>query len=188
MSRLFLAASTLASFLVATPGTYAAGLDGASVSIAGYCCTAPVESDRSTNIAGSTVSGATEFPLGSLFALADSSAIPITFDLSTSSLQASWAVSYTAVPGSFNGFVVNFSGAPNILGVSLNAASTVALTDISFTNNSISVNGASVSFTPNSLAIFDIVTAPVPEPAGYALFLAGLAVLSRTISLRSKRA
>ena len=188
MFKLLFAASSAASLLLAAaPAVHAAGLDGASVSIAGYCCTAPVESDRFTNIPSSTVSSATEFPLGSLFALADSSAIPITFDLSTSSLQASWAVSYTAVPGSFNGFVVNFSGAPNILGVTLNAASTVALTDITFTNSSIAVNGASITFTPNSVALFDIVTAPIPEPASYALMLAGIAVLSGVASGRAKR-
>jgi len=69
---------------------------------------------------------------------------------------------------SFNGFVFNFSGAPKIVNVTLDAASTFTPTNITFTSNSISLNLSGDTVTTSSVLILDIRlqnSVETPEPS-----------------------
>jgi hypothetical protein len=69
-------------------------------------------------------------------------------------------VSVTYGNGPFNGFVFNFAGAPNIIAVTLDPASTFTPTAISFTANSVSLNLSGNTVSPSSAAILDIQVQP----------------------------
>ena len=75
----------------------------------------------------------------------------------------------------FNGFIFDFAGAPDIIGVTLDGSSSFTPTGISFTNDSIILNLSNNTVTDTGLAALDVSFAPsgVPEPATWAMFLAG---------------
>jgi hypothetical protein len=90
--------------------------------------------------------------------------------------------------GIFNGFVFNFAGAPNIIGVTLDASSNFTPTAFSYTNNSIDLNLSANSVTTTSLAALDVTfarTTSVPEPLTMSLFGTGLA--GATVARRRKK-
>jgi hypothetical protein len=83
--------------------------------------------------------------------------------------------------GVFNGFVFDFANAPDIIGVTLDGASTFTPTAISSTANSISLNLSGNTVNTSSVAILDIqlqaAPATAPEPATLALCGVSLGVL-----------
>jgi hypothetical protein len=87
-------------------------------------------------------------------------------------------VTYGTSP--FNGFVFDFAGAPTILGVTVDAASTLIPTGVTFTGNSVSLNVSGESVTTNSVAILDIQlpSSQTPEPATLVLLLSTLGVVA----------
>lgn len=177
-----------AAAMTGAGGTQAVGLEGATVTLAGYCCTAPIESNRGTTFATATVGAGIEFPEGSLRTLRSGDIlIGAVTDISANQIDSRATVFDRALSGTFNGTVLTFTGAgvPSILNVTLDPLSTYTPIGISFTANSISVNNAGLFFSPSSRLVLDITTAPVPEPETYLLMLAGLAILGTIAKRRS---
>ncbi len=166
----------------------AIGLDGATVTYAGYCCTAPIPADLVTNTPSATVGPGVEFPLGSVHAIGSLNVIPFSLDVSSNMLDGTFFSSGTLIRGGFNGGVLTFAGAPPITGVTVDLASAFVPTSLSFTSTSISINGSGRPFVSGTHEIFDVTTGsgPVlPEPPTWTLIGAGLAGL---MFLRRRRA
>lgn len=82
----------------------------------------------------------------------------------------------------FNGFVLTFTGAPAITSVTYDAGdSNFAATGISFTSNSVSLNYSGASPTVDSLSVFDIGFAGVPEPATWAMMILGVGLIGAAL-------
>jgi hypothetical protein len=159
----------------------AVGLDGATVTYAGYCCTAPIPADLVTNTPSATVGPGIEFPLGSIHAIGTLNVIPFSLDVSSNMTDATFFSSGTLISGGFNGGVITFSGAPPIVDVTVDPASDFIPTALSFTSTSIIANGAGKSFIAGTHEIFDVVTGTppttTPEPSTWALIGASVASL-----------
>jgi hypothetical protein len=155
-------------------GAFAQGLTGAQATAAVYCCTAPVEPDRISNIATATVGAGVEFPLGSL---GGGAVIPLAIDVAANTITLDYlSGAGPATGGAFNGYVFTFQGAPAIAGLSVNGASNFAPAGFSFTDDTIHVNVSGLNLNPSSLLVLDVMTA-VPEAPTVAMLAAGLAVL-----------
>jgi hypothetical protein len=174
---------------------YAADLLGAKASVGVYCCTAPIESNRRSNIATATVGDGVEFPQGSLASGGGLfSVIPVAIDVGATSIDLDYTTSSLAASGSFNGYVFSFTDGPKITGVSVNGLSTFKPVDLSFTDNSVSINVASLSFTPSSRLRLSLALAPgqdppttsVPESSPAVLPLFGLLALGVMVSKQAK--
>lgn len=156
----------------------ATGFDGAKVTRTIYCCSAPIESDRISVPLTKTVDSGTEFPAGSI---QGPSLISNIVDIGTFTIDYDYTSNQTAGTGAFNGDVLDFFGTnlPEIVGVSLNPLSTFATSSIglSFDADTVRINAAGLSFTPDSRILVDVVFAPVPEPEIYAMLLAGLGLM-----------
>jgi len=152
-----------------------ASLAGADVSVGIYCCTAPIPADLSTNVATGTVP--VNFPVGTLHGPV--SPIPVGIDVTSNQVIQSYTTTEMAAGGSFNGYVYDFSGGSSITNVTLDAASTLSPTSLSFTGDTIDVNVAGLLVPAGSDLILDITTKTtaggVPEPATLSLFALGLA-------------
>ena len=89
----------------------AAGLLGAEVTYAGYCCTAPILPDLVTNMPTAIVGPGIEFPLGSILT---NGVFPLIVsqsdDVSANSITLSYPVTERTLGGTFNGAVFTFSG------------------------------------------------------------------------------
>jgi hypothetical protein len=84
----------------------------------------------------------------------------------------------------FNGFEFTFSGAPAIASVTLDPSSTLPITSLSFTANSIAINYAGQGILPaNTTTLLDVTF--VPEPGTLSLLFA--AVFSGLLHRRWKR-
>jgi PEP-CTERM motif len=167
----------------------AQGLLGATVTAAGYCCSAPVEENRLTDFVTASVGDTVEFPLGSLRA-STIGIIPAQIDVSDTSISVTNMASATAGGGGFNGIVFDFQGAPAILGVAVDPSSTTELDAwrVTYTPNSVRVDAAGTTGFAGTTAVIDVLTSAVvptiPEPATSALMLAGLAALFLTLRPR----
>lgn len=184
----FVVASIMASLMLNTSafgGT--TGFDGSQVTITAYCCTAPISSNAFTIPKTATVDLGVEFPSGSIITTTRD-IITSNVDILTSMIVIDYTQTATSLPGTFNGFGFDFSGAPSILGVSLNPLSTFSAESIglSFDNNSVFYTGAGLSFSPTSRVIIDVVLSPVPEPSAGILLAVGLLVLTPLMHRRRK--
>jgi hypothetical protein len=111
-------------------------------------------------------------PIGSYFV------IPISIDVNVTSIDFDYTDFSSAAPGAFNGYVFVFSDAPEIISAAVNPLSTFSPTSLDFTSDSVFVNAASLSFTPDSRLVVDLRLAAVPEPSPTALFAIGFPLLA----------
>jgi hypothetical protein len=136
--------SAAAIFLLLASSNVAAHADliGSSVTVSGACCTSP---SNITSTEGPVVVGpGIEFPAGSIPAYG-----PEQIDVTGSQIIITTINATTSfAPGSFNGFLFAFTGAPSILGVTLDAATTLDPVGFSFTSTGLDVNFAGLSVTP----------------------------------------
>jgi hypothetical protein len=165
-----------------------AGFDGSQATITGYCCVAPTETYRQTIPLTKTVDSAVEFPEGSITNTGGLQIFGFNLDIHTDSFQTTYTDAGRTGSGSFNGYVLDFSGAPTIQNISLNPVSTFSSSqvDLTFDADTVSVSLPGVVVTVGSQLIVDIqfAAAPIPEPATYALMLAGLTL---TIGMRLRK-
>jgi len=92
--------------------------------------------------------------------------------------------------GGFNGFVLTFTGAPTITGVTYDAGgSTFAPTGISFTGNTVSLDFSGASVLPTSISEVDLTFAggSVPEPQTWVLMLTGVAAMGSALRFAGRR-
>lgn len=174
--------------LLSTAPVNASTLEGASVTAAVYCCTAPTEAYRTSNFSSATVDGDIEFPQSSFTSNTGGIfVIPLNIDISANNIDFDYTASSTALSGTFNGYVISFAGAPKITNVAINPASTFNPVSFSFTSNSVLVDVASLHFSGSSRLLMDVSLAPVPEPRTAALLAAGLLPVLLAHRRRSKQ-
>lgn len=174
-NRIVIAAAASAAALCLALPVQAQSLIDSQVTGAGYCCTAPSESDRVTNLLTATVGPGIEFPAGSFESTGGQlETVLANIDVGATTLDISYTASATATPGTFNGFVFTFEGAPEITGVSADPSSTYS-PELSFNGNTIFVNEAGLELTPASRVLINV--SAVPEPATFALLLGGLGLV-----------
>jgi hypothetical protein len=172
--RRLIAATAVSLCLV--PFAQAQGLTGSSVTGAIYCCDAPNEANRATNFVTATIGSGVEFPDGAFTSLVPGlEPVPATVDFGAYTVDLHYLATAPAEPGTYDGYVFTFSGAPTITSVTLDPGSTLTPTSLSFTGNSILINNADLALTPQSRVLLNV--AVVPEPAAVALMMAGLGVL-----------
>jgi hypothetical protein len=163
--------------LCLAPLAQAQGLTGSSVTGAIYCCEAPTEEYRATNLVTATIGPGVEFPDGAFTSLIPGlEPVAATVDFGPNTVDLHYLASAPAAGGTFDGYVFTFSGAPTITSVTLDPASTLTPASFSFTGNSILINNADLALTPQSRVLLNV--AVVPEPAAVAMMLAGLGVLA----------
>jgi hypothetical protein len=167
-NSILLAATFVASALLAGAGSASAGLLGSSV------IGTPLFPDTST-IGGTghsagpiVVDAGIEFPEGLIL---------FSGNIDITDGQILWipTVSTTYLTSSFNGFELDFIGAPAITNVMPDPASMLGATSISFTADKILLNFSGQTVIAGQAAIFDVNR--VPEPVTLAHFGIGLAGL-----------
>jgi hypothetical protein len=138
-----------------------ASLEGATVTIAVYCCTAPPgPAEQSSNTVSGTVP--VSFPQGSLTgSKGNENTIPVSLDVTAGQVTLTAVEDAQVDVGSFNGYVYTFSAAPAITNVTVDPLTdpTLVPTSISFTSNSISVNVSGLHYPSGAKQILDITTA-----------------------------
>jgi hypothetical protein len=148
----------------------AVGLEGADVSVAIYW---PTESSRVSNLAMATVGPELEFPVGSLYSTGGVLLNPVAIDVAPTTIDLVYDMGVIAGAGAFNGYIFQFSGAPDILGVEVGALSTFSPTGLSFTKNSVLVDIAGQIHAGSSRPRLQLDVTSVPEPASNLLVAAG---------------
>ncbi len=172
---------------------YAVDLLGTRVSAASYCCTAPVEADRVSNISTATVGDGVEFPLRSIVSTSSFFRIvDATIDVGASSIDFRYLESTPFASGPFAGAVFSFVGGPKITGISVDPLSTFSPINLSFTDDTVRVNIAGLSVNPSSRLLLNLALTPsqtpisVPEHNGSLLPVFGLLALGVMTTQRSK--
>jgi hypothetical protein len=162
-------------------GVQAASLFGSTVTGTLYFPNLQTILNVSTPVT-TTVGAGTEFPAGTLIGNT-----PFTIDITSDQLfyrplQNGVTYDPATAQGSngFNGFVFDFLGAPNILGVSVDGLSNFNPVALSFTANSVTFDLKGLSVNAQSLLVIDFRLADpsvVPIPGALPLFATGLAGL-----------
>jgi hypothetical protein len=192
INRILLMAGTAVAFTLPS-AAYAVDLLGTRVSAAGYCCTAPIEADRLSNIPTAIVGDGVEFPLGSF--IPNRSFIRIveqTIDVGATSIDLRYLENVSLISGVFSGYLFSFAGGPKISGVSVDPLSTFSPVNFSFTDDSVRVNVAGLSVNPSSRLLLNLALTPgqdpisVSEPNGSLLPIFGLLALGVMTTQRSK--
>jgi hypothetical protein len=179
-------AAVVAVSLCLVPLAQAQGLQG-TVTGAIYCCEAPNEANRATNLVTATIGPGVEFPNGVFMSTTPGlSPVPSTIDIGATTLDLRYLATAPAQPGAFDGFVFTFQGAPSILSVTTDPASTLTPASISFGPDTIVINNAGLALTPESRLLLNVST--VPEPGHFGLLLAGLGALTMFVRGRKRRA
>jgi hypothetical protein len=182
------AALAFVSFF-ASESLYAAGLNGATVTVGVYT-TNPGTLTLASNTPGATVGPTVEFPLGSLTALLSFNVIPITIDLTANTIDLHYPSGANATATSFNGYIFDFANLalPGITAVSVDPLSSLSPVGFSFTANQVRVNVAGLNIPANSDIILDIASASAaPEPAEAVLLLAGLGLMGFVVHRRNRK-
>ena len=157
-------AVVLAFAYAASPLQALAGLLGSNVT--GTLYYPNVTTVYSGPIGPLTVTNAIEFPM------------TLAFDgnLDVTNSQVIWTatLSENYGAGSFNGFRLQFSGAPTITNVTLDSATTLTPVSFWFTGNEVWLNLAGLHANAGQQTVLDIQTSSVPEPGSLLLLGSGL--------------
>jgi len=173
ISRLKVALVAAIATTTAAPVS-ATTLFGTGVNAAIYCCTAPTEAFRISDIASAIVSSEIEFPASTFVFTEDGSKWDTgIIDIGESWIKVTSTISEVTNPGLFNGMRFTFFGAPTLITATLNATSTMIPANIVFDGKSIVVNAPSMNVTANSYMLIDLALAPVPEPNTLGMMLVG---------------
>jgi hypothetical protein len=152
-----------------------------------YCCEAPNEANRATNLVTATIGPGVEFPNGVFTSINPAlSPVPATIDIGGSTLDLHYLATAPAAPGAFDGYVFTFQGSPAIASVTTDPASTLTPASITFGPDTIVINNAGLALTPESRLLLNVSTVPEPEKMG--LLLAGLAAITMFVRGRKRRA
>jgi len=165
----------IAAAFCLTSVVQAQGLAGSQVTGGIYCCQAPTEDYLATNLVTATVGPAVEFPNGVFFPTRGIRPIPVTIDVADSTIDIRYNQADLAAGGAFNGYVLDFAGASDITGVSLDGLSTLTPTSLAWDANSVFISVASQLLPLNSRVLINVVA--VPEPAISGMLLGGVVLL-----------
>lgn len=180
------AVAAAGAVLCLTSVAHAQSLTGSQVTGAIYCCEAPTEEFRATNLVTATVGSGVEFPNGVFTSVVPGLApVAANLDIGANTIDLHYLESAPAAPGVFDGYVLTFANAPEITSVTLDPSSTLTPTSISFTGNSVLINNADLALTPESRVLLNV--AVVPEPQEAAMMLGGLAALGMLVRRRQRR-
>lgn len=169
-------AAAAAGAVCAVPAAHAQSLTGSQVTAAIYCCDAPNEANRATNLVTKTVGASVEFPDGTFTSIIPGlSPVAANLDVGANTIDLQYLASAPAAPGTFDGYILSFAGAPSITSVTVDPSSTLTPTSISFDASTVFINNADLALTPQSHLLLNV--AVVPEPAQAALMLGGLAAV-----------
>jgi len=151
--------SFLILILNITLAANAADLNGVQVTTGVYCCTAPVPSDLTSNLAVRTVGEELELPTGSL--VNDGGplfVIPVSIDFTATGIDVTYTAAAVAASGSFNGYLFQFDLPTGhfISAVNLNAVSNFVPVAVSFTDNAVTIDVADLVVSAGSRAVVDV--------------------------------
>ena len=179
----------VAAVAIATSVSGASTLQGANVTGALYCCVAPTEAYRISSVENATVGNQIEFPINTFTFLSDGTSWDEgSIDVGTTTLRLDLFSAGTTRPGTFNGFVFSFSGAPTIVGVSVNSSSSLVPTSVSFSQDTILIHVDSLPYSVGDFFLLDVTLAAVPELPISVLLAAGvLALAAQRQALRRHR-
>jgi hypothetical protein len=181
--RLRVSLTALLSAFVFTPTSAMASLVGSDVTFTG-----------DYPILGTPISTTSApFTVPAVFSSADITALPgfalapLTIDVNATTIVMTFGSTLTLPGASFNGYVLDFTGAPTITGVSFDPASTEPTSEftIGSTANTITISGESsldvgATLIDGDTIVLDVATASpsvVPEPGTGTLLLVGACLL-----------
>ena len=118
--------------------------------------------------------------------------VPLTIVVDATTIDITYAGTLTLGAGAFNGYVLNFTGASPITGISINPSSTNPTAHITptFTANSVMLNGAGALVISGATLNFDVTfgspSSSVPEPGTLLTLGTGLGLLAVGASFKRK--